>query len=354
MKKTLLKFLTLGMAVVFSISATACSSATPLSFSDKWNNANSEYADHSRIIETLEYSVEYKENYNELIQKDPTLGDDVKLEYSNGKYTQVLTATSHLPDGVTNNFSPEDYKGSYFYHLHTALTVDVKVTDATNEETHTDTVVTDVYFLSAGLSFAPVWSHTAVDNLYIITAPTEPMTFSTNHVQCEWTFAYGQEDYTMTPENVPDFNTENTYEYDFKTVIDNAQLLFALRNITIEENDTFSLPTVSPSYGEAKTLTVYYSENANSTYTNRLTFTSPATSFTDKEVEVPVKMLKFNIQSTLNSGAYHYANIQKSATDDLPFRSLMTEYSAPIISYYSYHTLGAMVYKLTSVTIEQK
>ncbi len=353
MKKILLSFLSLMLALFLCFSGVACSNVTLLAFSDKWNDGNS--SNHKGITETAIYSVTCSDNYNNLIKKTEIPKDVLDFSYSNGKYVQVLTTSTSLP--FENTLGDELTKDSLFYHLHTELTVDLTAKTNTQDEpiNHTDTVISDAYFLSAGQSFAPIYSSTKVENAYIATSAGENAQAQVQIFSYEWNFVYSQNSYKMTAITKGkdgDVTTEKTFNYSYKSAIDNTQLLFAARNIEVDEKNSYRLPTISPSYGEPKTLLFSCNENPNSTYRNTIKFTSPKKTL-DKEMEIPVRTVKFLIDSNRDTGAYHYVNIQTKKTDDIPHRALMTEYAAPIISYGAFQTLGAMVYKLTEVKIEQ-
>ncbi len=357
MRKIFTAVLSTALATTLALGSIACSSETQLSFTDAWNNGVS--SNHKSIVETLTYSVTHVENYNDLITKASDVTSDVlDFHYDEGTYVQQLSASSTLPDTVPNNLSEELYANSLFYHLHTELSIPAYF-DAGGEEgpiTHTDTVITDAYFLSAGQSFAPIWSKTSVNNTFVTIGSGNNLSATAKVYSYDYIFEYGQKEYKMTSINhtADDYQTEKTFEYSYKTAIDNTQLLFALRNIKLEENVAFKIPTVSPSYGAPKTLAVTHKEK--STYTNTINFVSPDVNF-NKEVKISVKNAHFLIDSMRDTGAFHYIKIQDAptaeTTSEVPFRSLITEYSAPVISFGAFKCLGAMVYKLTAVTVEQ-
>lgn len=358
MKKITLAIISVALALCLTFTATGCSSKPFLSFDSSFNGVGDNGSNHSGLTETLTYSVDLEENYNELILKMEALKDEVvDYEFSNGKYVQTLTVQSYFPAdtlGVTTDIQID----GEVYHLNTLLTIDVKYTINGEQEpyVHTDVVETDCYFLSAGQSFAPLYSKMKIDNTYLSLSDSFEQAALLIGVY-EHVIVYNQKTYTLKstslansvkePDKVvtPEVK-EKTYDYESKKVIDNAQLLFALRNVTIDEKTPLELPVVSPSYGVDKTLRITNKES--STISREITYND-----TTANIEVPVNNFNFIISATENTGAFHYMKYQKSEAGHLPNRALLVEYASPLISFGAFGCLGALVYRLDSVQVSK-
>ena len=127
-------------------------------------------------------------------------------------------------------------------------------------------------------------------------------------------------------------------------MIDNNYLLFAIRNIDVAEDQSFSLPTVSPSYGVSKTLTV--KNNGDKQISLDMTYNQTAIN-----EEVSVKDCSFYLNTTNDSGTPQYVSVQKSASANLPSKALVIKYAEPLSIYGSFSRLGALVYTIKSVNI---
>lgn len=350
MKKLLLKMVTFALAITLTFSVAGCNNINYLSFNSNFSGNTAGTGDSAGVSEVLKYSVNLVDNYNEQIKKDKTLTDDVvKYEFTNGKYVQTLSILPFLPDEIK---AITDIEGvGNIYRLKTEFSIDVLYTFNDNSEpyAHTDTIYTDCYFLAAGQSFAPLWSNVKVDNTYLSISMTSNRAITVSGIY-EYTTEYKQKSYIVKSTSIEDdkeTKSEKTYEYNYKTTIDNAQLLFAMRNLNVEEKANVIIPVVSPSYGTAKSLQISYTDS--STYRKTISYNDGSN--TTSASEIPVKNFNFMISATENTGALHYMKYQKDSVEGLPFRSLLVEYAAPVISFSSYSCLGAMVYQLDSVTV---
>ena len=138
-----------------------------------------------------------------------------------------------------------------------------------------------------------------------------------------------------------------TSEYVSKQAIDNTSLLFAIRNITLKDQASYTLPTVSPSYGTPKNLTV--NNASESTYNlSSITYNGQ----TIENANLPVKNLTFVIGGTKNVGTQQNVVVQKAKSETFPyFNSLLIEYAESLSDIASFSHLGALVYKLNTVEI---
>lgn len=346
MKRFFTTILCLSMAVILALSASGCNKKSALVFNNAFFGSTNDPS--PGYTETLKYSVSNVNNYNELIKKEVEIFTDSLATYEyKGTYESVFSVVGVLPEEIETNVS-EEITGTV-YHLKTTLKLNstYKVNGeyaeggTQNQDgsvTYEDVVENEVYFLKSGHSFAPVYSSGRQKS------STLALSNKANVIIYEYSYntTYNTNKYTTVKGYVQEEPVTNKYEYTFKTVIDNAQLLFALRSVTLEEKDNLNIPVVSPVYGKAQTLTITNSsENTKSATINGET------------LQIPVKNLNFKLAQEYNTGTPQYALIQKSSPNEqvVPNKALLIEYAEPIISYGNFYSMGALVYTLTDVEI---
>ena len=155
---------------------------------------------------------------------------------------------------------------------------------------------------------------------------------------------------TTNSDNPNFFNTEKlvalvgngkTSEYETRTIIDTAQLMFAIRNSNVGD---VTLPTVSFAYENPVEISASSISEANYTI-NKLEYNGENKDNTN----MLVNNIEFAINSTNNRGSSKYMSIQKEAVNGIKNNALIIEYAEPLLSGLS--TIGALVYKLNKVTI---
>ncbi len=360
MKKKRLSFLAIIWALILCFSLSGCAGTLTLSFKNSFvgNVSNSEIPPY--LTETLTYEINYAEKYYvDYIAKNSKVTDDVvKYEFGKGSYVQTLKIMDRLPIDVNT-----DITGSKIYHIHSEMIIPVKYAcngeDLASAQTNIDTIVSDVYFLASDLSFAPIYSKSTSVNTYLnllnyTTAETAKIEITSETV-------YNKTSYKMTVDikstnmvdgqpNLEQTFTDKTYNYEFRKLIDNTQLLFAIRNTNLdkEKNVYATIPTVSASYGASKDISVklnnQLSENFNLSYTKDNTTIVETGAITYNHVS-------FIVGTTTNTGAAQYLKIQADKSNSLPYNALVLEYAETLTSYGTPACLGALVYTLKSVEI---
>jgi len=231
------------------------------------------------------------------------------------------------------------------YHLTSNLSLNsVYTVNGEGGGEKSEYVQSEVYFLTTESAFAPIYSKVKQSyNVMLAGSSDGKTTVSVDEVKNEYETLYKKDNYIinkLSEEN----GKSNSYEYDFKSVIDNAQLLFVLRNVSFEKTSNYSLPTVSPSYGIPKTLTVSNKEEVTKTLDVMVN---------GKQVNesLSVKNLSFYVNDNKNTGTPQYVSIQKSESSNkgIPNKAFMTEYAQSLICYGSFTSMGALIYKLSSI-----
>ncbi len=345
MKKKLISMLALTLSFVF-FAGSGCASSNPLAFNNDFNGGGGSSAEPSNLIERLEYSVEYTDNYLDSIIKSDTITDElVKFKFENGSFVQELKVDGFIDQNITTDI---EVQSNRIYHLTTTFNIDFlcDVGDGNGFKTFNDQIVSTVHFLSASNSFAPIYSTTSLKQTFLFLPTTEGEKAQAEQVTYQITTTYSKDEYVMVTTSESS-SQEKVYDNSFKKCIDNAQLLFAVRNLGISEEANYMLPTVSTAYGEAKTLKINYAESSVMNTPENLSYNENTVS----AQTIPVKNYNFLLNSEKNTGAMQFLKIQKQAVEGLPFKSLVLEYAETLPAYGTFSSLGALVYTLKSVTV---
>ena len=346
MKKRIFKFITLFLALCMTLFASACDSDNTLLFNNNFlGNAASGEAP-TGYKETLTYNVELKPEQNSL-SVNPSFKEH-GIEYNfNGTYTMEFSSgIEQLPSGVESSVTSQYQSQLYCLKTKLELTAWYKIdgtyadggVDKDGGKEYQDVIETTVFFLPAGYAFAPIYStaNHSFTNLFVGNGD-----FRVNRTEYSYKTTYQTDNYATTMYLGDKHLLDRDCKYEFKSVIDNNQLLFALRNIDVAVDNIYELPTVSTSYPEPKTLNVMNLRETSRTVTvNGL----------GENVTIPVMNLRFNVKEGLNTGLSQYALVQKNTIDSSNPKALLIEYSSPLVSDGTYLIMGALVYSLNSVS----
>ncbi len=365
MKKRIFSIIALALVCVFSLSACdGCFNLPELVFNNAFNGGSGlrEEDPQSGYSETLTYDVQYNETA-EGIAIDSGLKEDKNLSFvfSEGKYVSTLNVLKSFSDApikiesdVVDSLLDNETQA---YHLHTEFSIKVNYQIGEKIYDHTDTIVSDSYFCEVSMAFTPVYSKTVADytTLYyssindIVSFQTESEIFySKNGYKVKFS-TLGNSPFSSVTEDEPTI-TEKEFDYKYKTVIDNAELLFAIRNFNVDFEGTSALPVVAASYGEAKTLAINYKQDNTVTYNEN----SPLTyNYDDYVGGVEVKHLRFYRNDAKETGMTQHVFIQKQVENSsLPYKALPIKYVEPLTTFASFVPMGTLVYTLKDVEIK--
>ena len=353
MKRIFIPLTALALAFMTMLGGCSCVPTTPLAFNNNfYGETNS--TPSVNYSETLVYNVENISSYSDAFEISPQLTKDV-IEFDiSGTYTTKFSVLDK--SDVTAKFASDILSadtGNVIYRIESELNLqshykanygiykENENATAENEKTFNDVIKTDVYFLESGHAFAPIWSKTNIKSSYL--SIDSDMKASIYALEYSQTIAYNKDDYTITTESDGSDIQPNECDYTFKTIIDNNTLLFALRNINIEHEKTFSLTTVHATYGDAQTLTITNEEER--TINNFELKTNSG----DIKENIPVKEYSFIRSNSSNTGLAQYVVLQKSKTTNLPFKAYVLEYIFPLTTYGSFINMGGLKYTLTEI-----
>jgi hypothetical protein len=320
------------------IAGCSCSSATPLSFKKNWDPTGTATFGHT---ETYVYDVNFTTDFAEdgfNYKQSSTVSDLVSVNFTGGLYTLTLTVCSKTD--LDKNASSDLFEGLTdfeIYHLVSEFTINSHYT-LRNGLTYSyqEFVKTESYSLDVNNSLAPIYSFT--ENKFSgLAINGEEVVVNKLHYTSETN--YHKDDYTLVQKTfgwddditaTPLAQTSNEYGYTFKSIIDNNTLLFALRNLSLEQGSAKNIPVVSGSYGSAQDLSVSF----DAVQTVKV-----------NETDYSTKRVAFGKSSTTEAGQKQLAYIQNNVT--ATNSALMIKMVTPIAEYGSaYANLGALVYTL--------
>ena len=357
MRKFLITVTTFILATTLILSGCSCTKKSPLSFTNYFSGGGAATDVDIGYKEVLEYDVSYVDKYQEngaSIVKDSLIDNAFSFEYTDGKYKSELTVEAFYPENLPKSNILKANGGTYdknLYHLTTELSIKVTYTPKNGGESKTceDSVKSEVYFTDYGFSYAPIYSKTEAKYSIVYFDGTK---VAVDEVSYNYKTTYNTEIYTIEKfaynENGEQVeNEKKEYEYTFKTVVDNTQLLFLARNVDVAKDAQFSMPTVTPQYGDAMTLALKNFDEI----TTKVNFNYDGDEI--KEEDMSVKCLSFAIDSQKNSGTPQYLKIQKAKSNKVSYNALLIEYAEPLVTYGSSSCMGALKYTLKSVSISK-
>ena len=200
------------------------------------------------------------------------------------------------------------------------------------EKTFNDTIESVVYFLPSEKSFAPLYSKTEKHS-------GNPFGEVGEYIDETTEIVYYGSSYKITVGGATE-----SIDYTPKTLIDNAQLFFAVRCFDITSTAT-NIPVVASAYRSAKTLAFTSDSDETKTYTVNYNGT-PA------DYSVRIKNCSLALNTTKEAGQAHKFAVQK-AGGELPYKAYLTYYSQPVTintgdGFPSY--LGDLNFTLSSIT----
>ena len=314
----------------------SCAPTITLSFSNNWDPQNSANFGH---VETYVYDVNFATEYVEndyTIRQSAGLSNAVGINFKNGVYIMTLSVLDKTnletnKDSTVFEGLSADYK---VIRIQSLLTITSEYTPKDKPtESYEELVKTDCYMLDTKNALAPIYSYT--ENRFSV------LSISGGETEIKKAFnsteiLYNKDSYKMiqkvfNPDTSELIDTkEENYSYTFKTIIDNNNLLFALRNVNLTQESAKTLPVVSGTYGTATDLSINYINDVN-VNVNSVDYTAKRVSFARSS------------QSTQGQPQLVYIQTGENA------KSLMVKYVTPMAEIGpSYNTLGALVYTLRS------
>lgn len=341
--KRKISLILLFLVAVFTFSGCSCAGETILAFNN--NFYGKEGAPSPNYTETLTYTVTYDDS-NEYYQKEENLNNcDITVSYDNGTFVQKLEVLSVFPADIDSNIKIKT-EGKVIYKLSSLLSIDVTYTTSEGTKTNNDYVSQVVYFCNNDLSFAPIKSE--VKSQYTFLFFRNEGSYA-EAVYNEYTTVYNQNSFTVNGKSARvggETAEETTYteDYTFRTILDNSQLLFVLRNYAIEEGDYPTMPVKNFNYQTA----------TNLVFTNHSTLDTPVQlDYNGTNVDaLKLTAHEFAVNSASASGMSQYYFLQNKV-ENTPYNALIYRYVEPVIEYEGMRAIGSFDYTLVKVEISE-
>lgn len=348
--------LILGITVLISAfsGGCSCSGETTLSFDAKMMPAD---------FERLVYTVKYAEDYLGRAKKTDEFNNLVTFRFGdeNGKgsfSTEITKANgSEIQSDILDLKSPTgDSLVTDIYKITADFAIDIKTTIKGAEYNHTERITTKAYIAGTGASLAPLYSeeHTEymlisvnADDAQAVILKSETKTFyDKSSLRVEKKSKYFAPDAAaeeITLENETAEVTEKNYS--FRSLIDNAELLFALRGIAPEEKSSQNVPVTSPVYpANPQTMRITHGDSASGDFTVRYNGGETiAENFT-------YNIFDYRLANDNAAGKSQYYKIQSKKSENVENYALMLEYATPLTFYGSWANMGWLVFTISEIT----
>lgn len=361
MKRKFIIFISAFIVAACAIfSGCSCTGNTTLSFSSAFSGG--EAPTTATYTETLEYKVEYSENYLANSKKDAGLYNYATFEFTDGTYRSDFAIATSAELAEINSDIKTHENVSNVYKITTEFSIKFTILTLNGEETdftHTETISTKAFIASSGASFAPLYAEQTAKYCIISVADTA----NAYIIESESTTLYNENKYTKTlqyceypinetaeSENAVSKNTEKTVKYDLFSAIDNAEFIFALRGISLEEKSYKTIPVVSLNYDDATPLKITNTAIAEEQMKINYEKDGVLTQINEK---IKYNALEFHVDKTNTAGQSQYINVQAEKAGNLPNLALPLKLAKPLIAYSSGRVLnmGSLVFTLTDVII---
>lgn len=349
MKKKIIPLTAACMALAITLSGCSCTGATPLNFSDDFNAGNKPSVNYT---ETLTYKVQNIDSYEDKFSKSTIITDDVLKYDMLGTYTMTLKVLDKTDENVSklqsDILTDESNTESLVYYLKTELNLttnykaayEIYLEDentAVKEKSFNENITTETYFLPSGYSFNPIYSETQGKTSFV--QISDNAMAAVIFAEYSTKTLYNKDKYIITEKFNSSEPTTKEHGYSFKTVIDNNELLFAIRNVSLEVEKDYSIPVVHPTFGDAQKLTIKNEKE----YSKKIKLNGET-----QDTSIPIKEYSFmrNVQNA--TGTPQYVLIQKEKVGEIPNKALIIEYTSPLVCYGSYVCMGGLQYTLES------
>ena len=253
---------TLGvMFLMLSACSCSCGGAATLSFTSAWNTANKQIGYKETSVYKVEHDTKFVTGSYDYSMSDEaaTQLENELLKFDDGTCTITLEVLpkNKLAEatGFTSNILDENVTQIIHMTSDFAITSHYMYKEGDEEasfKAYNDSIKMDVYFVDDS-SFAPLYAVQESKYAYLHTDT------GINEVHFKNEFLYSKTKYTINAYNMEtdEVNASRDYNYTYKSAVDNTQLLFLLRNLSLSGDTTaVGVPTVSATYGRPETLSM--------------------------------------------------------------------------------------------------
>ena len=311
----------------------ACSGGTPLSFTANWYRNTALGGSVNDTLEELTYEVSFTPAEND---------SSFSVEYDTGTYTtRLINANIALSDGST--------KEGYIYTTELTISGRYRLGSEVSED-FSDRVSSSVSFLPVTDGLKPVKSEKEVLSTSPIVSLPETLegAIETYH----YTYAVSYDAALTTATAVyTDLNAETpapeTREYAIggtTTYLDNEQILFALRGLSLSSVATFR--TVNSVMGIVTEVSTGTSTTGPTSLKESVDFTMDGTAV---KTEIDAVQVPIIYQSTPSGQQQDLVYAATTDTNNNTYRNVLLRMEVPVLQ-----SLGTLVYRLKEATFTTK
>ena len=311
----------------------ACSGGTPLSFTANWYRNTALGSSVNDTLEELTYEVSFTPAEND---------SSFSVEYDTGTYTtRLINANIALSDGST--------KEGYIYATELTISGRYRLGSEVSED-FSDRVSSSVSFLPVTDGLKPVKSEKEVLSTSPIVSLPETLegAIETYH----YTYAVSYDAALTTATAVyTDLNAETpapeTREYAIDgttTYLDNEQILFALRGLSLSSVATFR--TVNSVMGIVTEVSTGTSTTGPTSLKESVDFTMDGTAV---KTEIDAVQVPIIYQSTPSGQQQDLVYAATTDTNNNTYRNVLLRMEVPVLQ-----SLGTLVYRLKEAAFTTK
>ncbi len=311
----------------------ACSGGTPLSFTANWYRNTALGGSVNDTLEELTYEVSFTPAEND---------SSFSVEYDTGTYTtRLINANIALSDGST--------KEGYIYTTELTISGRYRLGSEVSED-FSDRVSSSVSFLPVTDGLKPVKSEKEVLSTSPIVSLPETLEGAIETYHYTYDVSYDAALTTATAVYT-DLNAETpapeTREYAIDgttTYLDNEQILFALRGLSLSSVATFR--TVNSVMGIVTEVSTGTSTTGPTSLKESVDFTMDGTAV---KTEIDAVQVPIIYQSTPSGQQQDLVYAATTDTNNNTYRNVLLRMEVPVLQ-----SLGTLVYRLKEATFTTK
>ena len=311
----------------------ACSGGTPLSFTANWYRNTALGGSVNDTLEELTYEVSFTPAEND---------SSFSVEYDTGTYTtRLINANIALSDGST--------KEGYIYTTELTISGRYRLGSEVSED-FSDRVSSSVSFLPVTDGLKPVKSEKEVLSTSPIVSLPETLEGAIEPYHYTYDVSYDAALTTATAVYT-DLNAETpapeTREYAIDgttTYLDNEQILFALRGLSLSSVATFR--TVNSVMGIVTEVSTGTSTTGPTSLKESVDFTMDGTAV---KTEIDAVQVPIIYQSTPSGQQQDLVYAATTDTNNTTYRNVLLRMEVPVLQ-----SLGTLVYRLKEAAFTTK
>ena len=344
MKKRIIPTIACSLVAILGLSGCSCANDAILNFNNAVHAGNNPSTYYS---EQAVYEV-FSTNDGRTASVDSKLNVNYSGEYETGFWVYESVPQDYS-EYVSDNELIKKNDFDFIYVMTSKLNVEATYSyEGKEDQVKSDSIETLTLFTSSNNSYAPIYSKTTA-NYSILGVQNGELHFQQVNFFHETIYGENQYSVKRLSQIGTEYENEQTksYDYTFKSLIDNNQLFFAIRNTSIEDEKSTYLPVVAPQYGEKNTLMITREKTTTQTIENILVNGEVINNEDVKLAEITY------INSTANkSGSPQklFVQTEKSSSAKIEARAIVFKHFSPIYEHGNNGIIGTLVYQLKEIS----